>query len=214
MNTRFIPIYINSFNQPTYLAKMVCQLEERGYQNLIIIDQHSSFKPMVELLASLSKRYAVLKLSENLGPHWIFTSGFALSFPEWFVYTDADIEFGSRLEPLFIDEMQDAARDLNALKVGMALDIANPAEMINVEISIGGNKYTIPEWESQFWKHRIVHTKHEIYSAPVDTTFAVYNRRNFEGFMKRFQHTKVFDCMSTPVAIVWQVHTLASICRG
>ena len=66
-----IPIYIPVFNNPTYTRNMVRQLNELEYENIVIIDNASSFPPMVEMLAEMEKQIKIIRLPENRGPHFI-----------------------------------------------------------------------------------------------------------------------------------------------
>jgi len=42
MNYKDIPIFINSYNRPTFLMQLVYKLHSMGYDNLIIIDNQST----------------------------------------------------------------------------------------------------------------------------------------------------------------------------
>jgi glycosyltransferase involved in cell wall biosynthesis len=222
MTTRHIPIVINSYNQPAYLRRMVVQLVDRGYENLLILDQASTYPPLLEMLETLERRFTVLRMARNNGPHWLFTSGFCAKLPVHFVYTDADLQFSDALGPLFIDEMLEVCMELSACKLGMALDVSRPDAMRNFNINISGKSYTLVEWEKQFWTRRMtMKGGHEVYRAPVDTTFAIYNRTVFDAYLRRFYETKVFDCMSVPnsfriagdftcVHLPWMKDTLTS----
>jgi hypothetical protein len=177
---------------------MVTQLRDRGYTNIMILDQASNYKPQLVLLDEMEEYATVVRLGHNYGPHWFFTSGLALKFPQWFVYTDPDIYFTDAIGSLFLDDMVTISTDLGAAKLGLALDIGKPEAMLAVSMAVGGREYSISEWEKQFWMKRMVSKTHVIYEAPVDTTFALYNRAVFDIYMQRFQDSRVFDCMSTP----------------
>ena len=51
-----IPIIIPTFNTATYLQSMIDQLEERGWTNIIIGDNDSTYGPMLDLLSELSNK--------------------------------------------------------------------------------------------------------------------------------------------------------------
>ena len=43
-------------------------------------------------------------------------------------------------------------------------------------------KYTVFDWESQFWRFPLQRSDAlKVFAAPVDTTFAVYNKSQFKG---------------------------------
>lgn len=199
MSAGSIPVVINSFNQPSYLRMMVNQLSALGIDNLVIIDQASTSPELLSLLDELKQRYAVVKLADNNGPHWFFLSRFFELLPRRFAYTDADLLFSTQLKSGFIDTMDAALEDLSATKVGLALDISRPADMIDANFSIGGQRYSIQSWEAQFWQERVPSANGlEVYRAPVDTTFALYDRDRIKQEVDRMRPHGRFFCMDTP----------------
>jgi glycosyltransferase involved in cell wall biosynthesis len=193
-----VPIIVNSFNQPTYLRIMVEQLRALGRENLVVLDQASTYPPLLEYLKELEQSFPVIRLAENKGPHWLFTSGVSLTLPEFFIYTDPDIRFPADMPPTFVADMIRAAEALDATKVGLALDVSQPDTMKPAIINIGGADYTLPGWEQQFWREPVSVDDLQLYRAPVDTTFAIYNRRAFDPHARIYRAHKLFDCMDTP----------------
>lgn len=191
-----VPVIINSFNQLTYLKIMVEQLERIGCEELIVLDQASTYPPLLDYLDSIDRRVTVIRLRENNGPHWLFTSGLVPSLPDYFIYTDPDIRFPQDMPRTLITDMMRALRSLAAVKVGLALDISRPVK--NAILTIGGQQYTIPEWEQQFWSKEIRFNGLELYRAPVDTTFALYDRRRFQAEIRKFRIDGVYYCMDMP----------------
>ena len=43
-----IPIVINNFNRLGYLKRLIASLESRGYKNIHIIDNNSTYPPLLE----------------------------------------------------------------------------------------------------------------------------------------------------------------------
>tara|TARA_B110000503_G_C7160466_1_gene419429 strand:+ start:2000 stop:2215 length:216 start_codon:yes stop_codon:yes gene_type:complete len=42
--------------------------------------------------------------------------------------------------------------------------------------------YSVFEWESQYWRFKLQRSDElKVYAAPLDTTFAVYNKGNYRG---------------------------------
>lgn len=198
MNTSKIPIIINSFNQFTYLKMMVNQLQRLGRREIVILDQASSYPPLLDYLKEIERTTTVIRLRENNGPHWIFTSGFSSLLPQYFVYTDPDILFPADMPRSFISDMLRAARATAATKVGLALDISRPENIKNAALPLGGRIYTIPEWEQQFWRRPIRFRGLELYKAPVDTTFALYDRKRFDREIRKFRADDIYYCMDMP----------------
>lgn len=193
-----VPVIINSFNQPTYLRTMMEQLASLDCGEIIILDQASTYPPLLDYLKEIERTVTVIRLRENNGPHWLFTSGLSRSLPEYFVYTDPDIVFPPDMPRGVIADLIRAARFLDATKVGLALDISRPAEMKRATINIGGADYTLDQWEKQFWDHPVALGELQLFRAPVDTTFALYNRARFDPLARTFHSRHVFDCMDTP----------------
>jgi hypothetical protein len=193
-----IPVLINSFNQPTYLRTMMGQLQALGCRRIIVLDQASTYAPLLDYLGEIEDAATVIRLRENHGPHWLFTSGLSLSLPDFFIYTDPDIVFPPDMPATVIADLLRAAVALDATKVGLALDISRPEAMKRANITIGGAQYTFATWEQQFWAEPVAVEELELYRAPVDTTFALYNRRRFDPLAEVFREQKLFDCMDTP----------------
>jgi glycosyltransferase involved in cell wall biosynthesis len=192
------PVVINSFNQPTYLRLMIEQLRNLDVKTIIVVDHASTSPELQDYLDLIRKTVTVIKLRENLGPHWFFVEGLALSMPEFFAYTDADLKFNESLPHDFLSQLISVAAGLHATKVGLALDISKSADMISYGINIGGKNYTNIEWERQFWTKPVRFKNYELYEAPVDTTFAVYQRKEFDSMLMRYMRDQVYDCMDTP----------------
>jgi glycosyltransferase involved in cell wall biosynthesis len=192
------PVVINSFNQPTYLKLMIEQLRNFDVEKIIVVDQASTNPALLDYLDNITPAVEVVKLQENLGPHWFFVEGMALSMPEFFAYTDADLKFNANLPHDFLSQMIEVATGLRATKVGLALDISNTNDMISYGINIGGKNYTNVEWEQRFWAKSATFKHYSLFEAPVDTTFAVYQRKEFDPMLKKYMHDQLYDCMDTP----------------
>ena len=65
-----IPVLIPVFNNPTYTRTFVNQLKVLNVENIIILDNNSTYKPMLELLNDLENEHQVIRLGYNRGPHY------------------------------------------------------------------------------------------------------------------------------------------------
>lgn len=75
-------------------------------------------------------------------------------------------------------------------KAGLALDIS-PDPYFNEELRLY-HQFTVRQWEQQFWAHPLSQYQNpRVYKAPIDTTFAVYN--------KAFAHHGFFDAVRVAV---------------
>jgi hypothetical protein len=167
-------------------------------QNLVVLDQASTYPPLLALLSEIEREVTVIRMRDNNGPHWMFTSGFSSILPEYFIYTDPDIRFPDDMPRSLVSDLMRVMTAARATKVGLALDISQPEKIKNAILPIGESVYSIPEWERQFWRRPIRFRGFEVYKAPVDTTFALYHRSRFDAFVRRFRAESVYYCMDMP----------------
>jgi hypothetical protein len=104
-----------------------------------------------------------------------------MSLPNYFCLTDPDLEFNPNLPSDFLGHLIELTEEYTVGKAGFALDISDRGEMVDEKFTIRGKKYKIWEWESQFWRTPLPskHSDDKAYRAPVDTTFAIYNKKFF-----------------------------------
>ena len=177
-----IPIFIPCFDNPTYLQNTIRQLQALRCENIVVVDNGSSYPPMVELLSALSHEVTVVLGHENRGARHIFMvdKHYAL-LPELFCVTDPDLQFNPQLPEDFLASLVCLTEDYAVGKAGFSLDISDKSRLREDDFLIAGKKYKIWEWEEQFWKEPLglLNGEDQIYRAHVDTTFAVYNKKFF-----------------------------------
>lgn len=181
-----VPVLIPTFNNATYARRMVEQLHSRGLRNVMIVDNASSATSMIDYLDSIEDSVSVVRLDHNVGPRAITLSDVIYHrLPDIFCLTDPDLDFHPELPDTFLFDLVEATEKMKIGKAGFALDISQPELMDEKALSItqsdGAKKYNLIEWETRFWQQQIGHTSKgdPIYRAPIDTTFAVYNKRYF-----------------------------------
>jgi hypothetical protein len=138
---------------------------------------------LLKYLSQSSPDFSVIRQEENQGPRDMFLdSKNLLSLPEYFCVTDPDLELNPSLPEDFICELISLTEKHRVRKAGFALDISDWSKMRHEKFRIGAADYQIWEWEAQFWKNPVgfTSTGDEVYSAALDTTFAVYNKRFFD----------------------------------
>lgn len=165
-----IPIIINNYNRVSYLKILIESLEERGYRNIYIIDNNSTYPLLLEYYKMIP--YKVFRLDENFGYLSFWKSGIYKKFRnQYFVYTDSDVVPINQCPDNFLSHFYDLMKHYpRASKVGFALCIDDLPSCFS-------NKNKVIEWEKQFWSKEI---EKDIYLAPIDTTFALY-RPNIKG---------------------------------
>jgi len=171
------PIIIPVFNTPTYLKSMIDQLESRGWTNIIICDNNSTYEPMINLLNELANEYHVVKWGENLGPR-VYTEDkdICSKMPKYFIVTDPDLLFNESMPVTAIQKMRRVVDMYGVSKVGLAIDIDSPEERQRFF-----DADQVDRWERSYWTRKIDRLPEvdDLYAAPIDTTFSLYNRDQF-----------------------------------
>lgn len=91
INYKDIPIIINNYNRLEMLTKLIHSLENRGYHNLYIIDNQSTYPPLLEYYTRLP--YPVYMLNKNVGHLSLWETGIFKQFKDsYYAYTDSDLE--------------------------------------------------------------------------------------------------------------------------
>ena len=178
-----IPIYIPVFNNPTYLNNFINQFEKIGNYEFIIVDNNSTYPPMIKLLHLLEKRCQIERLKVNRGPHFILRDiDFYEKLPEHFCLSDPDVEINQDLPSNFMETLLKISHEYQIGKVGFSLEIPKENELRDLHVSMDGQLWSTIDWEQQFWKDEIgkTDTGDNIYKTTLDTTFALYNKKYFD----------------------------------
>lgn len=159
-----IPIIINSFNRLTYLKKLINALGAKGYHNIIILDNNSSYQPLLDYYDSIP--YRVIKLNKNYGHFALWDSGLIDSFNDgFFVYTDPDVlPIESCSNSFMLKFLYALIRYPEYRKAGFGIKLDDLPDTYS-------KKYQVLSWESKFWSIPI---GNDLYKAHIDTTFALY----------------------------------------
>lgn len=165
---RNIPIIINNFNRLGYLKKLLESLEIRGYSNIFIIDNCSSYPPLLEFYDNC--KYQVFRMKKNYGAYSLWKSGLYNRFRKnYFAYTDSDIEPIEECPADFLNYFLLALkRHRLASKVGFSLKIDDIPDCFKFKKNVVDHEHTF----SRFFM-----SDESLYYAPIDTTFALYRPR-------------------------------------
>ena len=161
------PIFILNFNQLAHLKKQIAWLTTRGYRRLIIIDNNSTFIPLLDFYGAIKDSVEVIRLEKNFGKTALWDAGIIerLNIDRPFVYTDADIVPDDVCPRELVGHLLTLFNHFPQLKkVGPALRIDNLPDTYKF-------KRDVLIWESQFWTRPVARG---MFMAPIDTTFAVY----------------------------------------
>ena len=171
-----IPIIINNFNRLSYLKQLIDSLASRGYHNIYILDNQSTYPPLLEYYESCP--YRVIRLEKNFGFKALWISGVFEQFKHsYYVYTDSDMEIAEGCPDDFMRHFKDVLKRYPlSQKVGFGIEINNlPDHFVNRD--------KVVEHESQFWLKEV---EPGLYRASVDTTFALY-RPYCKGIANAYQ---------------------------
>jgi hypothetical protein len=157
-------IIINNRNRLSHLRLLVDWLQKNGYQNIHILDNDSTYPPLLEYykLTSCSVHY----LGENVGHLALWKTGLYRKFERsYYVYTDPDVVPSDECPADVIAFLyQQLRRFPFAEKAGLGLRIDDLPDHY-------ANKDQVIDWEKKYWEKQI---SPGIYDAEVDTTFALY----------------------------------------
>ncbi len=106
------------------------------------------------------------------------------------------------MPPDFLAQLAALTEQHSVGKAGLAIDIADRATMRDNAFRIGDRHYRIWEWEDQFWREPLGLSPggDPVFKAPVDTSFALYNKRFFSADdpLKAVRVAGRFTCRHLP----------------
>lgn len=176
-----VPIIVNNFNRLTMLKDLIECFEKRGYNNIFIIDNNSTYTPLLDYYDTIN--HHVFRLKDNLGYMAFKRSGIYKRFRNMFyVYTDSDIYLPDDLPEDFVEKFYKELLSHKYLsKVGCALRIDDLPDSYSM-------KESVLEWESEYWKKPIGNDR---YIALIDTTIALYKPNYMVGSLCPGRHMRV-----------------------
>ena len=175
-----IPIIIINYNRLEDLKEIVSFYLSRNHQNIVIVDNKSTYLPLLDYYQEIAKesRVTVKIMDRNYG-HTVFWDNNEL-FQEYangyYIITDPDVIPNINLPEDYLLTLVDFLdRYPQVTKVGFALRIDDIPDFFT-------QKDIVRKWESKFWEKQI---EKDAYLAEIDTTFAVYPplyRRDINNF--------------------------------
>jgi hypothetical protein len=186
-----IPIIINNRNRLEYLLKLINFLEKSNCLNIIILDNNSTYPPLLNYYEKCP--YRVVRLNQNLG---YMALQYCDLWPEirkdYFVYTDPDVvpidDCPYDFMKIFFDCLYNNSL---CMKVGFSLKIDDLPDCYS-------NKYKVIEWESQFYRNKL---NNGFYIAKIDTTFALHrpwSNIGHKGFYTNFRSAAPYQSRHLP----------------
>lgn len=175
-NMKNTHIFICSYNRLEPLKALVKALTDRGYYNIVILDNGSTYQPLLDWYNTL-EHGSVHFCKQNYGPEALdcvrdYEPDFQVKYNhilqnEYHVYTDSDVVPVEEVPDSFIDDMIDLCKKYQIPKMGLSLKIDDLPDHFALKDQI------ITHEGSFFERDFILDDKCKIFRAPVDTTFAV-----------------------------------------
>ncbi|MBR6868966.1 MAG: glycosyltransferase family 2 protein [Bacteroidales bacterium] len=159
-----IPIVINNYNRLDCLQKLIIALEDRGYTDIHILDNQSTYPPLLAWYETCP--YDIIRLDRNIGYLAIWESGVYNRFKRsFYVYTDSDVVPDENCPEDFMERFLKVLRKYpRCLKVGFGLRIDDLPDSFAQKQAVLAN-------EERFWETSL---EEGLYKAQIDTTFALY----------------------------------------
>jgi hypothetical protein len=160
-----IPIVINNFNRVTTTRKLVYSLKGLGYTNIHILDNTSTYPPLLEWYKWVENDVKIHYLDRNYLQNAIYDcpvrKEFVKKYP-WIAYTDSDLELNPNTPSSFLEQLIGYADKYKLNKAGLALRIDDLPDSEWGDIN--------RNWEKRFWVEEL---EPNIYKAQIDSTFCV-----------------------------------------
>lgn len=170
-----IPIVILNKDRLPPLIDLVNSLQKRNYNNIIIIDNESTYEPLLEWYAQTNVEVFRNNVPETMYDNSSLYTLIKLKHPRFadinkghYIYTDSDVVPVDENPENFIEDMIEVCDEFNLHKVGLGIKIDDLPD------NDSWNTQTAIDIESKFLLNKIPHSKFDLYRAPVDTSFAVY----------------------------------------
>ena len=162
---RSIPVFLVSFNRLSYLQMAIERFEQMGLTNMVIIDNGSTYPPLLEYYQKLS--YPVLTMDRNYGHRVMWECPELSKYREdFYILSDPDVVPIAECPTDFVEKMFYTLKKYpNLTKVGFSLKLDDLPED-------GVLTKDVLQHEKQFQERYI--KKENLYIASLDTTFALY----------------------------------------
>lgn len=164
--TEQIPVFLVNRNRISFLKNMIEDIKSFPGAVPIVIDNQSSYPPLLEYYSSNPCR--VVRLDSNTGHTAGWTQGVVEEITQemdadYYVYSDPDLGLGKIPKDVLEKLLEASDMYPQYLKIGLSLEIEDLPHTLMAR--------NVREWESMFWTH---HDSDGHYFAPCDTTFALY----------------------------------------
>lgn len=174
-----IPIVILNKDRLESTKKLVASLKNRNYDNITILDNASTYQPLLDWYENCDVAVFYNK-TENTCTGAFYYLAFKHNIKYFqdiinnghYIYTDSDIVPIDETPVDFIEDMIEISNRYQIHKIGMGIKIDDLPDCFY-------KKNDVVKHESLMWGHYgiVEGEKMPIYKAAIDTTFAVYKPR-------------------------------------
>jgi hypothetical protein len=180
------PIVINNRDRLTSTKSLVESLHIRGYTNIVILDNGSTYEPLFRWYRSQTFAHVFYNdvtaqtnmALDNLFHHTQHEYFVQLLKDNWYVYTDSDLTLHTYVPYNFVEDLINVCVKYNMHKVGLGIKVDDMVEELYTNKEYWEFMKFMSEYESQFChQNRLIPENGdicELYRSPIDTTFAVY----------------------------------------
>ena len=172
------PLVVIGYNNHDYLDNTLVQAQRFGLR-VLVVDNASDFEQTRAYLATIIGDTEVIQLPSNVGYTCWSRPEIYDRLPDRFFLSDPDLQWNPGLPADFPKQLDEIASAHGARKVGFALDLSDHNAMFSDADYHQGQ--SIHDWEKQFWSRRLNSSSHEIYDAPIDTTFQLFDKTKPHG---------------------------------
>jgi hypothetical protein len=165
LSNKTVPVFIISFNRVSYIQQVIESIERLGFQNITIVDNASTYEPLLDYLSKSSHR--VVRLPQNFGhlALWRSERFSRIIDRERFILNDSDVAPAPDCPTDIAEFLDDVLeRYPRHTKAGLSLRIDDLPDFYAF-------KDQVLAWETPFWE-TVLDDGH--CEAAIDTTFALY----------------------------------------
>jgi|GEM_PF-2886097 hypothetical protein len=160
-----VPVFINVHDRLSCLQQQLEWLRRAGHQNITLIDNASTYPPLLRFLNQ--GKYRAIRLKKNLGHTalWRLKELRGVIAKQWFVYTDPDVIPTAACPLDVVAYLHGLLQDYPFyLKAGLGLRLDDLPDCYHL-------KQQVIDWEQNLIGSEIAP---DVFEADVDTTFALY----------------------------------------
>jgi SAM-dependent methyltransferase len=159
-----IPVFIINRNRLYPLKALVDWLIGAGTKDIRIVDNDSTYPPLLAYYQNLPEQVTVIHMGVNAGPWVVWEHGLVDKVETPYIVTDADLLPAGCPTDLVEKMLRLLEAHPECGKVGVGLRIDNLPDWYK-------HKKEVIEWEAKFWWNSV---GDDAFRAAVDTTFALY----------------------------------------